>query len=82
MKVEASGYAEGLMGIPLVPASDLDRANAEIERLERQRNALADAVYRRMLAQKYSHAEAAAHMKSCWQVFIAADGTVTEIDHG
>ena len=69
-------------GAEMVLRVYLDRANAEIERLERQRNALADAVYRRLLAQKYSHAEAAAHMKSCWQVFIAADGTVTEIDHG
>ena len=73
-KVEPSGYAEGRMGINLVPLSDLDRANAEIERLE-------------ALTKKLGRIVLTAHRREvllfkALGIKIAADGTVTEIGHG
>lgn len=79
-KVEPSGYAKGLMGVALVPASDLDRANAEIERLTKQRDALAKDFFFFYGEQNgYDFAD----VKFADDFGLKfADGTVTEIDHG
>lgn len=76
-KVEPSGYAEGRMGINLVPLSDLDRANAEIERITRQRDALAVA-----LAQEAEETNTLDRIRRITGLIVHPDGTVTEIGHG
>lgn len=76
-KVEPEFIEECESGRRVVPLSDLDRANAEIERITRQRDALAVA-----LAQEAEETNTLDRIRRITGLIVHPDGTVTEIGHG
>lgn len=76
-KVEASRLFYHVDGVTMVPIANLDRANAEIERVTKQRDALAVA-----FAEEAEDTNILDRIRRVVGLIVHPDGAVTEIGHG